>query len=100
MYRYFKGETDNPFNKEKQEKEHFFWFYESVFESNFTERESSDWNAFFSTYGLEKGFMKLLSNSDYEKLSDKKGVFDLWKEYLFREKLTGMESEYNTTIAQ
>jgi hypothetical protein len=27
--RYFKGEKENPFDKEKQNEEHMLWFYES-----------------------------------------------------------------------
>jgi len=99
VYRFFKGEKENPFNKEYQEKAHFFWFYESIFESNFIENESSDWHDFFSMYGLEKQYLQLLKKSDYKKPSDKKVVFELWKEYLFKEKLVGMDEEYNTTIA-
>ena len=99
MYRFFKGENENPFNKEKQEKAHFFWFYESIFESNFAENENSDWYNFFSMYGLQERFMKLLMANDYNRPSDKKGVFELWKEYLFKEKLVGMKNEYNATIS-
>ncbi|GHT09118.1 hypothetical protein FACS189432_05210 [Bacteroidia bacterium] len=100
MYRFFKGEKENPFDTTKQDKAHFFWFYESVFDSEFSERYSSDWTSFFSDYGLNDKFMQLLKDNDYYKPTDKKGVFELWKDYLFRNKLEGMESEYNTTIAQ
>jgi hypothetical protein len=98
MYRFFKGESENPFDGDKQDKARFFWFYESTFETRFTQNDNSYWRDFFSTYGLQERFMKLLTANDYIRPSNKKGVFDLWKEYLFREKLAGMEKEYNNII--
>ncbi|MDR1595294.1 MAG: hypothetical protein LBS43_12560 [Prevotellaceae bacterium] len=115
MYRFFKGEKENPFekllNRAEIDKSHLpppecmkyeynlpinevnklqsskmFWFYESCFERLFEQYESSDWYAFFGKNGDK--FMKLLSEKDYVRPSDKKGVFDMWlNDYLFIDKL-------------
>jgi len=36
LYRYYKGEKDNPFN-DKDQNSGMFWFYESVFERKYTD---------------------------------------------------------------
>ncbi len=89
MYKYFKGEKENPFDKETQNTAYNFWWYESIFEGLFAEKESSDWFAFFSDYGIGKEFMQILSEHDYQRpgLDKKKQVFELWLEYLFEYKL-------------
>lgn len=91
MYRYFKGEKENPFDKEKQNNEYIFWFYESTFDKDFTERETSEWFDFFSNYGMGDAFMEIISEADYDKPTDKtkKQIFELWLKYLFSEKLYG-----------
>jgi len=109
MFRYYKGEKENPFDKESQNSAHMFWLYESVFERDFIGRESSDWFAFFEGYGMGGDFMKILSDADYERPTDKvkKHVFDLWLKYLFAEKLYAeyggdnwYRDEYFSPIAQ
>lgn len=92
MYKFFKGESTNPFDVEKQNTQYMFWGYEKHFNAMFAEYESSDWYAFFggADSGNGKEFMKLLSDNDYERPSvSKKGdVFQLWlNNYLFVEKL-------------
>lgn len=47
LYRYYKGEKENPFDHDKQNKEHMFWFYESIFEKDFAKNDSADWFNFF-----------------------------------------------------
>lgn len=89
MYRFYKGEEKNPFNQSTQNTEHMFWFYESVFDADFAQKESSDWYSFFNVHDLGDDFMKLLSEGDYDKPQDgnKKQVFELWLNYLFTFKL-------------
>jgi hypothetical protein len=89
MYRYFKGEKENPFDKEKQNNEYMFWFYESTFERDYSGLDSSEWFDFFNNYGMGDAFMKILSEADYDKPTneEKKQIFDLWLKYLFSEKL-------------
>lgn len=91
MYRYYKGEDNSPFDKEKQNTEYMFWLYEASFEKDFSERDSSDWHSFFDGFGMGDAFMNILSNADYEKPTGekKKQIFDLWLEYLFSVKLYG-----------
>ena len=100
MYRYYKGEKENPFDaivKAMKEKRFdydnrlniadVFWFYEKYFEIEFSQKESSDWFSFFGGSETKAGnkFMKLLSEEDYERPTEKKkaGVFDLWLNYYF-----------------
>lgn len=89
MYKYFKGEADNPFDNEKQNTDHNFWWYESVFEDKFRKTDSSGWFAFFCDYGVGDKFIKILSYQDYQRpgIDKKKQVFELWLEYLFEYKL-------------
>ena len=109
MYRFYKGEKENPFNQDKENSAYMFWFYESVFDLSFTNNESSDWYAFFGESPLGHKFMKLLSEEDYNRPTEKKKkqVFELWLDYLFTEKLYpeyGGENTYkvlyhSTTLA-
>lgn len=89
MYRYYKGEDKNPFNKESQSIQHMFWVYECAFDSDFSQKESSDWHRFFDDHDLGSDFMNLLSDADYERpqANKKKQVFELWLNYLFTFKL-------------
>lgn len=86
MYRYYKGEERNPYVDGTPGN--MFWFYESVFEDRYEKNDSSDWHSFFADYGLDEEYMKLLGENDYDRPSDKNGVFELWLKYLFREKLS------------
>ena len=102
MYKFFKGEKENPFDATKQGTAHFFWFYESVFDRDFTNNDSSDWYAFFGGENSTTApkFMKLLSEEDYKHPTEKKkaAIFDIWlNSYLFVDKLYGeygSENEY------
>lgn len=107
MYRCYRGEAENPYFKElwasEVDKSHLpppecmkydfilpaekvqelswkgkFWFYESIFESNFWPLNTTEWYA-----------LGLLPGGDYERPADlnKKQVFELWLGYLFTEKL-------------
>lgn len=89
MFRFYQGEESNPFDNEKQNAQHQFWFYESCFEDLFERYSSSEWYSFFDDYGMGKDFMKILSSEDYERPSDEKKlpVFDLWLKYFFKFKL-------------
>jgi hypothetical protein len=94
MYRFFKGEKENPFDKDKQNNQYMFWFYESVFERQFNENDSSEWYDFLGgrNTSLGKEFMDMLSTEDYERPTEKKkaSIFKLWLEkYLFVDKLYG-----------
>ena len=126
MYRYFKGEEENPFEAildthgkeltaDYLQKLHIankYWFYENYFDEQFSKNESSDWYAFFGgshDSKASKKFMKLLSEEDYERTAEKKKgkIFDLWLyEYLFPEKLCEYGSmdddikDYLSTSAQ
>lgn len=99
IYKFYKGEEKNPFNKEDQPTHSMFWFYEYMFELDFMTRSSSDWYSFFDDYGFGKKFMGILTEKDYEKptIERKRAIFDLWLEYLFAHKLYGEygeESQY------
>lgn len=101
MYRYYKGESENPYNHETQGTAHMFWFYESIFERDFIEMESSDWYDFLTKQGLGEKFMAILTEEDYARpvAEKKKQVFELWLDYFFRNKLYaeyGGENYYKT----
>lgn len=89
MFRYYKGESENPFSLEKQNAACMFWFYESIFQQDFDKWESSDWFSFLGPDDRGKRFMKLLTDDDYERPTEriKKPLFEIWLEYLFTEKL-------------
>lgn len=89
MFRFYKGEKENPYSNETQNTEHMFWFYESIFARDFAEKDSSEWYKFFGDIGMGDKFMAILTEADYNKpLEDKKKqVFELWLEYLFTYKL-------------
>jgi len=95
MFRFYKGEKENLFDQVKENTAHMFWFYESVFDRDFTKNESSDWYAFFGDHRLGKLLMGILSEEDHDRPTEKKKkqVFELWLQYLFTEKLY---SEYSS----
>ena len=100
IYRCFKGEPENPFDSETQSIQHIFWFYESCFEREFIDKESSDWFAFFGGFNskISEKFMGLLSEEDYERPTKKKkaAIFDIWlNDYLFVDKLYGEYGDEN-----
>lgn len=89
VFKFFKGERKNPFNKTKEPTAFFFWFYEATFNQQFMQWEPYQWHDFFSGCGLEKEFVKIISEDDIPRirLVKKKTLFDLWLEYLFTFKL-------------
>ncbi|AWL09615.1 hypothetical protein HME7025_01763 [Aquirufa nivalisilvae] len=89
MFKCYNGEEENPFDPIHQNTKHMFWFYESVFESSFSQNKTSDWINFFSSYDLKKDFMQILSEEDKVRpsLKKKKQIFDLWLIYFFTHKL-------------
>ena len=91
IYKCFNGEKENPFDRETQAIEHKFWFYESIFERDYSERDRVEWFEFFSDYGMGDVFMKILLEDDYNKPieNNKKLILGLWLKYLFSEKLYG-----------
>jgi len=89
MYRFYKGEKNNPFTSETDELSAKFWYYEYIFDSSFFKEDTSDLYHFFKEHEMEKEFMALLSEDDHDNISEKtkKPVFELWLEYLFEFKL-------------
>ncbi|MDL2297313.1 hypothetical protein LJC68_09750 [Bacteroidales bacterium OttesenSCG-928-B11] len=108
MYRYFKGEKENPFEKllnkaeidksnlpppecmkyeyslsenevQNLQNSKMFWFYESVFETIFNKETNAYWRNHFNKYAKQK-FCRILKGKDDEKPtgSDKATVFDIW----------------------
>src|SRR5574344_1037383 len=104
MYKFFKGEKKNPYEKTHSDAK-MWWFYESRFDEDFEQNSSSDWFAFFESIGLSDKFMDLLDEEDYEKPHDKKKLFDFWlNDYFFPCKTTdygdcwGIKSCHDTPI--
>jgi hypothetical protein len=69
MYRYFKGEKENPLDSQKQNTQHMFWEYESMFEYKF--------NKDITFKGKDKATsFKPWLNNLFARLSDKYDCFD------------------------
>ena len=88
MYRFYKGEKNNPFNSETDWLSAKFWYYEYVFDSSFFKDDTSDLYSFFKNHDMGKEFMALPSEEDHDNISEKskKPVFELWHKYLFEYK--------------
>lgn len=91
IYRFFKGEKKNPFNQENNGASAILWIAEETFENIFFKKETYELNSFFKDHDMQDYFMKLLTEDDHDKLSEKikKPVFELWLEYLFKFKYYG-----------
>lgn len=89
MFRYYHGEKNNPFDHDLENTSYMFWFYESVFQSQFDEWDSSGRYAFFGKNELGNRFMKLITDLDHERPTEmiKKALFEIWLDYLFTDKL-------------
>lgn len=98
MFRYFKGENDNPFDQESQNNEHMFWFYESHFENLFNRENNDHWRNGFAD-SVNRKFRSVIaeveSKGSHSKL--KTLIFDTWlNDYLFIDKLTSWhKDQYN-----
>lgn len=94
MYKFYKGEKENPYKEET--RDHFFWFYESIFERDWNGNKVSDWYVFFKENGLGDKFLELTKDlkDTKDRVTYKKAVFKLWLKYLFTEKLKGMRQTY------
>jgi len=73
MYRYYKGEENNPFNRDKQTTQHGFWDYEKIFEEKFNEGNFNI-DAWHFNISAEKEWKDVLS----KKPIDKDELFKLW----------------------
>jgi hypothetical protein len=60
MYKYYKGEKENPFDNVTQNKKHMFWFYESCFEITYKGKPEDK----------EEAFKDYMSDLLWEKASD------------------------------
>ena len=91
IYRFFKGENQNPFDEENSGASAILWQAESVFDSSYFNRECSDLYKFFDEHDMGSDFMRLLSEDEHDYLlpKSKKPVFELWLEYLFKYKYYG-----------
>lgn len=88
IYRYYAGELFNPF--EAGTVGRFFWFYENKFDEDWRSREAADWYGFFKEQGLGDEFLEIvkdLEDTDSSIKSKKPEIFELWKKYLFSNKL-------------
>ena len=74
MYKYFKGENENPFDSEKQNSQFMFWGYESAFEESF---EKGDFNpdSWIPPYASDIKEWKAVL---LQKPVDKEELFKLW----------------------
>ncbi len=85
IYRYYKGEPENPFDKEKQNTAHNFWGYESLFEEKFNKGDYSlaawqipsslkgDWEFALKPPVDKEEMFKVWLYELFERLADKAG---------------------------
>lgn len=99
MYKFYKGEKENPFADKNDNNRALFWQYESVFERDFKRYGTSDWFSFFYDHDMSDKFMALLSADEHDNLleTNKEPVFKLWLKYLFEFKLYPEYGGENTT---
>lgn len=99
VYRYFKGEKENPFTDEILAS---FWAYEARFDQIWDKRTSKEWYDYFYHLGEEEYFRENVGNPESlpNILKHKGGLFHLWLKCLFNNKL-GKEAKttyYNAKI--
>lgn len=84
MFKYYKGEQENPFDWEMQNAAMMFWSYERMFEDTFNKGDFSYslWKSDFSKSDISE-VKKLLAN----KPVDKEELFKLWLFHLLMEYL-------------
>lgn len=90
MYKYFKGEQQNPFDHEKQNARHMFWFYESIFERDFLQGNFTDENWIPPDAADHKEWVIVLK----DKPVDKEELFKLW---LYHELMVRLPYKYEST---
>lgn len=74
MYKYFKGEKENPFEIEKQNTQFVFWGYEKIFDEKFS-AGNFDVEQWIPPYASDiKEWKAVLS----QKRVDKEELFKLW----------------------
>lgn len=83
MLKYYKGEANNPFDHEKQNTQSMFWFYESVFESNYLEGIFTGENWIPPGAADFKEWETVLNT----KPIDKEELFKLWLFFLLMDRL-------------
>lgn len=81
MYKYFKGEQQNPFDHEKQNPQEQFWGYEQLFEEKFNSGDFSP-DAWVVPYATDIDQWKTALSS-----KDKEELFKIWLYRLLMEHL-------------
>lgn len=74
MFKFFKGEAENPYDNEKQNTQHQFWGYEQLFEEKFNEGDFSALKWIPPYAEDSKQWQKVLSAKPVEKDE----LFNLW----------------------
>lgn len=90
MYRYFKGEEENPYNQVYQNAQYMFWGYETTFEHHYT---GSDFSIDSWTNPYDENFndwKEVLSKNPV----NKQDLFELWLYELLAEHLP--DKNYST----
>lgn len=103
VYKFYKGEQKCPYLRFKDTIDNStrvcFWGYEKDFEYAWQNNSAADWNAWFREDELGAEFIKLLRPTDYERPTDKSGVFKLYLKTLFTNRLPGKEKYYYSLTA-
>ena len=83
MYRYFKGEEENPYNQVEQNAQYMFWWYETIFEKNFNREDFSQDNWALPYYEDINEWRDVLSKNPVNKAD----LFKLWLYQLLMKRL-------------
>lgn len=83
MYKYFKGEKENPFDNVTQNAAHMFWFYEQLFEDKFSKGDFSEDAWIIPDHDNPNEWKEVLSS----KSVNKEDLFKLWLFHLLMVRL-------------
>ena len=83
MFRYFKGEEENPYNQVLQNAQFMFWGYETTFDFQFN-KQDFDTNLWVDEYSPD---FKKWNNILSQKPVNKEDLFKLWLYELLTEHL-------------
>lgn len=100
VYKFYKGEEINPFHgrvySAKNEAKSVFWNYEEWFENRWNKNDAASWREWFEGHNKCQEFMKLLRPTDYDRPTDKAGVFQLFMDILLSDRIPQYKEIYSS----
>jgi hypothetical protein len=100
VYKFYKGEAENPFSglkySEENDAKFVIWIYEEWFEHQWKKMDAASWRQWFAVANRHHEFMKLLRPTDYDRPTDKAGVFQLFMNVLLSERIPQYKKIYSS----